>query len=207
MNWRTYLMNVVECITNLPSSLWDDTCHEVSAGLLSGLVVISVSGMTWLAVCIVTYLYRLFKRKHAFVVFFREGVHGLSDFTDFKIITVGTHYLDVMVRAESPAIIRAADFRFVIDTKHLQSPRSDASTDDIEIISATDLDIPPPRFSSVTGQDQAGGVDIYYSPPYHRVQGQFLRVKIGIVAKNEWQGYLSFCESKVYSYHPFRVTP
>lgn len=209
MTWRTYLMNAIECILNLPASLTEETCHEVSAGLLggliSGLLVLSVSGIIWLSLKAVGWLYCFAKTKHSFVVFFRLGNHGLSDFTDFQKVSLGIHKLDVMVRVDTRINIEHADLRFVTDTKHLQHPRSDADTNFIEILDARDLDISPPRFSSVTGYDQAGGVDLNYSPSYRRVSGEFIRIQITVHAKREWEGYLSFRESRIYSTHPFRV--
>ncbi len=209
MSWRTYLMNIIECFKSLPGSLLEDTCHELNAGLLGGLVagsvVLGISAVGWILFQFFMWACRKWRVHHSYTIWFREGNHGLTPMNEFKTVSIGTHYLDVMIRAERKVSIEHADIRFAIDTKHRQQPRSDANTDDIEITGAEDLDLPTTRFWWRIGLDQAGGVDMGYSPAYNRTKGDFVRIRIKVEARREWQGYLSFRESRTYASTPFRV--
>lgn len=187
------------CLSQLPASLFDKNCSDIiqSLGVAGGGLLVLWGILKW---CWIK-----FKEKHSYTVFFRRGNHALSDITDFETVSVGTHYLDVMIRAERKLAVENADIRFVIDKNHLQHPRSDADTADIEITEAQDLDLDAPRFWWRIGLDQAGGVDFGYSTTYNRAKGDFLRIRIKVEAKREWEGFISFRESRIYSYHAFRV--
>ena len=201
MNWRILFVwgFTMLCLSQLPASLVDPNCSNVfqNLGIAGGGIVSVFFALKW--------VWQKWMEKHSYTVFFRRDNHRLSDITDFWAVPTGTQFIDVMVRAERKVSIEHADIRFVIDKNHLQNPRSDADTDDIEITSAEDLDIPSPRFSWKAGLDQAGGVDLWYLPAYNRVKGDFLRIRIKVEAKRGWQGFISFRESRIYSYHPFRV--
>jgi hypothetical protein len=201
MNWRTLLWwwFIMLCLSQLPTSLLDANCTNVFQNI--AFAVGAITGMFWL----IKWAWQKYKEKHSYIVRFRRENHGLSEITEIQTVLIGIHHLDVMIKATHGVSIEHADIRFVIDKLHRQHPRSDANRDDIEITYAMDLDIRAPRFSYAVGNDQAGGVDLNYSPPYRRVRGQFVRVQIAVQAKREWEGYISFCESKVYAYYPFRV--
>ena len=196
MNGRTLLWwwIIVGCLTRLPASILDSNCTE-TLQILGILLVVSYFVFKW--------RYRKWMEKHSYTVYFGEGDNQFSANTDFKTVEIGDHLLDVMIRAKRTVEVESANLRFTIDTKHLQSPRSDVEKSVIAIVEAKDLDIGVPRFSSKHGK--AGGFDLNYSPAYRRVTGDFLRIRIRVKAKQEWEGYLSFCESKAYYYHRFRV--
>lgn len=187
------------CLSQLPASLLDSGCTNVFQNI--AFAVGAISGVYWF----IRLVWQKIKEKYSYTVRFRRPDHALSEITEIQTVPVGTYFLDVMIRANRNVSIHYADIRFVIDKLHRQHPRSDADIEAIEITQVKDLDIDPPRFSGRTGTDQAGGCDLIYSPAYNRGKGDFLRVRIRVVAKKEWQGYISFRESRIYSYYPFRI--
>ena len=182
------------CLTQLPASIRDSDCTE-TLQILGVLFVVGFFVFKW--------LYRKWTEKHSFIVYFGEGDDQVNVSADFKTVEIGEHVLDVMVRAKRTVDVESANLRFVVDTKHLQSPRSDVEKSIIALMEAKDLDIVAPHFSSK--HDKGGGYDLKYSPAYKRVAGSFLRIRIRVKAKQEWEGYLGFCESKAYYYHRVRV--
>ena len=184
----------MNCLTQLPASIRDPDCTE-TLQILGVLLVVGFFVFKW--------LYRKWTEKHSYAVYFGEGDDQVNVGADFKTVEIGEHVLEVMIRAKRTVEVESANLRFAVDTKHVQSPRSDVEKSVIAIVEAKDLDIRAPQFSSK--HDKAGGYDLNYSPAYRRVAGDFLRIRIRVKAKQEWEGYLGFCESKVYYYHRFRV--
>jgi hypothetical protein len=184
----------VDCLTQLPASIRDSDC----TGTLQIFGVLLVVGFF-----VLKWLYRKWTEKHSYAVYFGEGDDLVNVGGDFRTIEIGEHVLDVMIRTKRTVDVESANLRFAVDTKHVQNPRSDVEKSVIDIVDAKDLDIRAPQFSSK--HDKAGGYDLSYSPAYRRVAGDFLRIRIRIKAKQEWEGTLRFCESKAYYYHPFRV--
>ena len=182
------------CLTQLPASIRDSDCTE-TLQVLGVLLVVGFFVFKW--------LYRKWREKHSFVVYFGEGDDQVNVSADFKTVEIGEHVLDVMIRAKRTVEVESANLRFAVDTKHSQNPHSDVEKSVIAIVEAKDLDIDAPQFSSK--HDKAGGYDLKYSPAYRRVAGAFLRIRIRIKSKQEWEGYLRFCENKAYYYHRFRV--
>jgi hypothetical protein len=184
----------MDCLTQLPASIRDSDCTET----LQVFGVVLVVGFF-----IFKWLYRKWTEKHSYAVYFGEGDDLVNVGADCKTIEIGEQVLEVMIRAKRTVEVESANLRFAVDTKHVQSPHSDVEKSVIAIVDAKDLDIRAPQFSSKHGK--AGGYDLKYSPAYKRVAGDFLRIRIRVKAKQEWEGYLRFCESKAYYYHPFRV--
>jgi len=184
----------VGCLTQLPASIRDSDCTE-TLQVFGVLLVVGFFVSKW--------LYRKWTEKHSYAVYFGEGDDLVNVGADCKTIEIGEHVLDVMIRAKRTVEVESANLRFAVDTKHVQSPHSDVEKSVIAIVDAKDLDIRAPQFSSKHGK--AGGYDLKYSPAYKRVAGDFLRIRIRVKAKQEWEGYLGFCESKAYYYHSFRV--
>jgi len=184
----------VGCLTQLPASIRDSDCTE-TLQVFGVLLVVGFFVLKW--------LYRKWTEKHSYAVYFGEGDDLVNVGADFRTIEIGEHVLDVMIRAKRTVEVESANLRFAVDTKHVQSPHSDVEKSVIAIVDAKDLDIRAPQFSSKHGK--AGGYDLKYSPAYKRVAGDFLRIRIRVKAKQEWEGYLGFCESKAYYYHSFRV--
>lgn len=182
------------CLTQLPASIRDSDCTE-TLQIFGVLLVVGFFVFKW--------LYRKWTEKHSYAVYFGEGDDLVNVGADFKTIEIGEHVLDVMIRAKRTVEVESANLRFAVDTKQVQSPRSDDEKSVIAIVDAKDLDIRAPQFSSK--HDKAGGYNLTYSPAYRRVAGDFLRIRIRVKVKQEWEGYLRFCESKAYYYHPFRV--
>ena len=184
----------MSCLTQLPASIRDSNCTE-TLQILGVLLVVSFFVFKW--------LYRKWTEKHSYAVYFGEGNDQVNVGADVKTVEIGEHVLDVMIRAKRTVEVESANLRFTVDAKHLQSPRSDVEKSVIAIVEAKDLDIDAPQFSSK--YHKAGGYDLKYSPAYGRVAGDFLRIRIRVKAKQEWEGHLSFCESKAYYTHRFRV--
>lgn len=182
------------CLTQLPASIRDSDCTE-TLQVFGVLLVVGFFVFKW--------LYRKWTEKHSYAVYFGEGDDLVNVGADCKTIEIGEHVLDVMIRAKRTVEVESANLRFAVDTKQVQSARSDVEKSVIAIVDAKDLDIRAPQFSSKHGK--AGGYDLTYSPAYRRVAGDFLRIRIRVKAKEEWEGNLRFCESKAYYYHPFRV--
>lgn len=184
----------MSCLTQLPASIHDSNCTE-TLQILGAVLVVAFFGLKW--------LYGKWTEKHSYTVYFGEGDDQINVSGDFKTVEMGECLLDVTIRAKRTVEVESANLRFTVDTKHVQSPRSDVEKSVIAIVEAKDRDIVAPQFSSK--HDKAGGYDLTYSPAYNRVAGEFLRIRIRVKAKQEWEGYLSFCESSAYYYHPFRV--
>jgi len=184
----------VGCLTQLPASIRDSDCTE-TLQIFGVVLVVGFFVFKW--------LYRKWTEKHSYAVYFGEGDDLVNVGADFKTIEIGEHVLDVMIRAKRTVEVESANLRFAVDTKQAQSPRSDVEKSGIAIVDVKDLDIPAPQFSSK--HDKAGGYDLTYSPAYRRVVGEFLRLRIRVKVKQEWEGSLRFCESKAYYYHSFRV--
>ncbi|MGH9878725.1 MAG: hypothetical protein ACRD5H_13900, partial [Nitrososphaerales archaeon] len=184
----------MSCLTQLPASIRDSDCTET----LQALGVVLVVGFF-----ILKRFYRKWTEKHSYAVYFGEGDDLVNVGADCKTVEIGEHVLDVMIRAKRTVEVESANLRFTVDTKQAQNPRSDVEKSVIAIVDAKDLDIRAPQFSSKHGK--AGGYDLTYSPAYRRVSGEFLHIRIRVKVKQEWEGYLRFCESKAYYYHPFRV--
>ncbi|MGH7183519.1 MAG: hypothetical protein ACREJN_16295 [Nitrospiraceae bacterium] len=184
----------MNCLTHLPASIHDSDCTE-TLQVLGLLLVISFFVFKW--------LYRKWAEKHSYTVYFGEGDDQVNVGADFKTVEIGEHVLDVMIRAKRTVEVEFANLRFTVDAKHVQSPRPDVEKSVIAIVEAKDLDINTHQFSSK--HDKAGGYDLKYSPAYRRVAGDFLRIRIRVKAKQEWEGYLRFCESKAYYKHRFRI--
>ena len=184
----------MSCLTQLPASIRDPDCTE-TLQILGVLLVVGFFIFRW--------LYRKWTEKHSYTVYFGEGDDQVNVGADFKTVEIGEHVLEVMIRAKRTVEVESANLHFAVDTKHGQTSRSDVEKSVIAIVEAKDLDIRAPQFSSK--HDKAGGYDLKYSPAYRRVAGEFLRIRIRIKAKQEWEGYLGFCESNAYYYHGFRV--
>ena len=184
----------MSCLTQLPASIRDSDCTE-TLQILGVVLVVGFFVLKW--------RYRLWTEKHSYAVYFGEGDDQVNVGADCKTVEIGEHVLDVMIRTKRTVGVESANLRFTVDTKHLQRPRSDVEKSVIAIVEAKDLEISAPQFSSK--HDKAGGYDLAYSPASRRVSGDFLRIRIRVKAKQEWEGYLSFCESKAYYYHRFRV--
>lgn len=184
----------MSCLTQLPGSIRDSNCTE-TLQILGVLLVISFFVFKW--------FYRKWTEKHSYVVYFGEGDDRVNVGADCKTVEIGEHVLDVMIRTKRTVEVDSANLRFTVDAKHVQRPRSDVEKSVIAIVEAKDLDIDAPQFSSK--YDKSGGYDLTYSPAYRRGAGDFLRIRIRVKAKQEWEGYLSFCESKAYYYHRFQV--
>ena len=184
----------MSCLTQLPASIRDADCTE-TLQILGVVLVVIFFVLKW--------RYRKWTEKHSYVVYFGEGNDQVNVGADSKTVEIGEHVLDVMIRAKRTVEVESANLRFTVDTKHVQSPRSDVEKSVIAIVEAKDLDIDAPQFSSK--HDKAGGYDLTYSPASRRVAGDFLRIRIRVKAKQEWEGYLSFCESKAYYTHRVRV--
>jgi hypothetical protein len=182
------------CLTQLPASIRDSDCTET----LQVLGVVLVVGFF-----IFRWLYRKWTEKHSYAVYFGEGDDQVNVGAEFKTVEPGEHVLDVMIRAKRTVDVESTNLRFAADTKQVEHSRSDVEKSVIAIVEAKDLDIHAPQFSSK--HDKAGGYDLTYSPAYRRVAGAFLRIRIRIKAKQEWEGYLRFCENEAYYYHRFRV--
>ena len=184
----------MSCLTQLPASIRDSDC----TGTLQILGVVLVVGFF-----VLQWRYRKWTEKRSYAVYFGEGDDQVNVGADCKTVEIGEHVLEVMIRAKRTVEVESANLRFTVDTKHLQRPRSDVEKSVIAIVEAKDLEIGAPKFSSK--HDKAGGYDLTYSPAYRRVAGDFLRIRIRVKAKQEWEGYLSFCENKAYYTHRFRV--
>ena len=182
------------CLTQLPASIRDSDCTE-TLQILGVLLVVGFFVFKW--------LYRKWTEKHSFIVYFGEGDDQVNVSADFKTVEIGEHVLDVMIRAKRTVEVESANLRFAVDTKQSQNPRSEVEKSVIAIVEAKDLDIGAPQFSSK--HNKAGGYDLKYSPAYRRVAGAFLRIRIRVKCKQEWEGYLRFCESEGYYSHRFRV--
>ena len=182
------------CLTQLPASIRDTDCTE-TLQIFGVLLVVGFFVFKW--------MYRKWTEKHSYAVYFGGGDDLVNVGADFKTIEIGEHVLDVMIRAKRTVEVESANLRFAVDTKQVQSLRSDVEKSVIAIVDAKDLEIRAPQFSSK--HDKAGGYDLTYSPAYRRVAGDFLRIRIRVKAKQEWEGCLRFCGSKAYYYHPFRV--
>jgi hypothetical protein len=184
----------MSCLTQLPASIRDSDCTE-TLQVLGVLLVVGFFVFKW--------LYRKWTEKHSYAVYFGEGDDQVNVGADCKTVEIGEHVLEVMIRAKRTADIESANLRFTVDAKNGQSSHSDVEKSVIAIVEAKDRDIGAPQFSSK--HDKAGGYDLTYSPAYRRVAGAFLRIRIRVKAKQEWEGYLRFCESKTDYYHRFRV--
>jgi hypothetical protein len=184
----------VHCLTQLPASIRDADCTE-TLQILGLVLVIGFFISKW--------LYRKWTEKHSYAVYFGEGDDQVNVGADFKTVEIGEHVLDVMIRAKRTVEVESANLRFAADTTQGQRPRSDIEKSGIAIVEAQDRDIGAPQFSSK--HDKAGGYHLTYSPAYRCVAGEFLRIRIRIKAKQEWEGYLRFGENKAYYYHRFRV--
>ena len=182
------------CLTQLPASIRDADCTE-TLQILGVVLVVGFFVLKW--------QYRLWTEKHSYALYFGEGDDQINVGADCKTVDIGEHVLEVMIRAKRTVEVESANLRFTADTKHVQCPRSDVEKSVIAIVEAKDLDLGAPQFSSK--HDKAGGYDLTYSPASRRVAGDFLRIRIRVKAKQEWEGYLRFCESKAYYYHRFRV--
>ena len=185
---------IVNCLTQLPASIHDADCTE-TIQILGILLVVGFFVLQW--------LYRKWREKHSYVVYFGEGDDQVNVGADCKTVEIGEHVLDVMIRAKRTVEVEFANLRFTADTKHVPGPHSGAEKSVIAIVEAKDRDLGAPQFSSK--HDKAGGYDLKYSPASGRVAGDFLRIRIRVKAKQEWEGYLSFCESKASYHHRFRV--
>lgn len=185
----------MNCITQLPASIHDADCTE-TIQVLGLLLVIGFFVVQW--------LYRKWKEKHSYVVYFGEGDDQVNVGADCKTVEIGEHVLDVMIRAKRTVEVESANLRFTAETKRGSGSHLGTEKSVIAIVEAKDLEIGTPQFSSK--HDKAGGYDLKYSPASRRVAGDFLRIRIRVKAKQEWEGYLSFCESKVSYTHRFRVT-
>ena len=184
----------MSCLTQLPASIRDSDCTE-TLQILGVVLVVSFFVLKW--------LYRKWTEKHSYAVYFGEGDDLVNVGADCKTVELGEHVLEVMIRAKRTVELESANLRFVVDTKHLQNPRSDVEKSVIAIVEAKDVEIGAPQFSSK--HDKAGGYDLKYSPAVRRIAGSFLRIRIRIKAKQEWEGYLGFCENKGYYYHRFQA--
>jgi hypothetical protein len=184
----------VSCLTQLPGSIRDSDCTE-TLQVLGVVLVVGFFVFRW--------LYRKWTEKHSYAVYFGEGDDQVNVGADSKIVELGEQVMDVMIRAKRTVDVESANLRFTVDTKHVEHSRSDVEKSIIAIVEAKDLDIRTPQFSSK--HDKAGGYDLTYAPAYRRVAGAFLRIRIRVKAKQEWEGYLRFCESEAYYYHRFRV--
>ena len=184
----------MSCLTQLPASIRDSDCTE-TLQVLGVLLVVGFFVFKW--------LYRKWREKHSYALYFGEGDDQVNVGADCKTVEIGEHVLDVMIRAKRTTDIESANLRFTVDTKNGQSSHSDVEKSVIAIVEAKDRDIHAPQFSSK--HDKAGGYDLTYSPAYRQVAGAFLRIRIRVKAKQEWEGYLRFCESKTAYYHRFRV--
>lgn len=182
------------CLTQLPASIRDSDCTE-TLQVLGVLLVVGFFIFRW--------LYRKWTEKHSYAVYFGVGDDQVNMSADAKTVELGEHVLDVMIRAKRTVDVESANLRFAIDTKDVEHSRSDAGKSVVAIVEAKDLDIRAPQFSSK--HDKAGGYDLTYSPAYRRVAGAFLRIRIRVKAKQEWEGYIRFCENEAYYYHRFRV--
>ncbi len=182
------------CLTQLPGSIHDANCTE-TLQILGAVLIVAFFVGKWLQ--------RKWTEKHCYTLYFSEGDDQINVSGDFKTVDIGEHEIEVMIRAKRAIEIESANLRFTVDTKHLQSPRSDVEKSIIAIVDAKDRDIVAPQFSSK--HDKAGGYDLKYTPAYDRAAGEFVRIRIRVKAKQEWEGYLSFCESQAYYYHPFRI--
>ena len=184
----------MSCLTQLPASIRDSDCTE-TLQILGVVLVVGFFVFRW--------LYRKWTEKHSYAVYFGEGDDQVNVGADSKTIEPGEQLVDVMIRAKRTVEVESANLRFAADTKHVEAARSDVEKSVIAIVEAKDLDIRTPQFSSK--HDKAGGYDLTYSPAYRRVAGAFLRIRIRVKAKQEWEGYLRFCENEAYYYHRFRV--
>jgi hypothetical protein len=184
----------VNCLTHLPASIRDPDCTE-TLQVLGVVLVVGFFVLKW--------LYRKWAEKHSYVIYFGEGDDQVNVGADCKTIDIGEHVLDVMIRAKRLVDVESANLRFAVGTTPAKNPREDAGKSVIAIVEAKDRDIVAPQFSSK--HDKAGGYDLTYSPAYRRIAGAFVRIRIRVKAKQEWEGYLRFCENKAYYYHRFRV--
>ena len=184
----------MSCLTQLPASIRDSDCTE-TLQILGVVLVVGFFVFRW--------LYRKWTEKHSYAVYFGEGDDQVNVGADSKTIEPGEQLVDVMIRAKRTVEVESANLRFAADTKHVEAARSDVEKSVIAIVEAKDLDIRAPQFSSK--HDKAGGYDLTYSPAYRRAAGAFLRIRIRVKAKQEWEGYLRFCENEAYYYHRFRV--
>ena len=184
----------MSCLTQLPGSIRDSDCTE-TLQVLGVVLVVGFFVFRW--------LYRKWTEKHSYAVYFGEGDDQVNVGADSKIVELGEQVVDVMIRAKRTVEVESANLRFTVDTKHVEHSRSDVERSIIAIVDAKDLDIRAPQFSSK--HDKAGGYDLTYSPGYRRVAGAFLRIRIRVKAKQEWEGYLRFCENEASYYHRFRV--
>ena len=184
----------MSCLTQLPASIRDADCTE-TLQILGVVLVVGFFVLKW--------RYRKWTEKRSYALYFGEGDDQVNVGADCKTVDIGEHVLDVMIRAKRTVDVESANLRFTVDTTHVQRPRSDVEKSVIAIVEAKDLDIGAPQSSSK--HDMAGGYDLTYSPAYRRVAGDFLQIRIRVKAKQEWEGYLSFCESKAYYQHRFRV--
>lgn len=182
------------CLTQLPASIRDSDCTE-TLQVLGVVLVVGFFSFRW--------LYRKWAEKHSYAVYFGVGDDQVNVSAEAKIVELGEQVVDVMIRAKRTVEIESANLRFAVDTNQGQKNRSDVEKSVIAIVDAKDLDIYAPQFSSK--HDKAGGYDLTYSPAYRRGAGAFLRIRIRIKAKQEWEGYLRFCENEAYYYHSFRV--
>ena len=184
----------MSCLTQLPASIRDPDCTE-TLQVLGVVLVVTFFVLKW--------LYRKWTEKHSYAVYFGEGDDQVNVGADCKTVEIGEHVVEVMIRAKRTVEVESANLRFAVDTKHVKHPRSDVEKSVIAIVEAKDLDIRAPQFSSK--HDKAGGYDLTYSPAYRRVAGDFMRIKIRVKAKQEWEGYLCFCESNANYYHRVQV--
>ena len=184
----------MSCLTQLPASIRDADCTE-TLQILGVVLVVGFFVLKW--------RYRKWTEKRSYALYFGEGDDQVNVGADCKTVEIGEHVLEVMIRAKRTVEVESANLRFSVDTTHVQRPRSDVEKSVIAIVEAKDLEICAPQFSSK--HDKAGGYDLIYSPAYRRVAGDFLRIRIRVKAKQEWEGYLRFCESKAYYTHRVRV--
>ena len=184
----------MSCLTQLPGSIRDSDCTE-TLQVLGVVLVVGFFVFRW--------LYRKWTEKHSYAVYFGEGDDRVNVGADSKTVELGEHVVDVMIRAKRTVDVESANLRFTVDTKHVEHSRSDVEKSIIAIVEAKDLDIRAPQFSSK--HDKAGGYDLTYAPAYRRVTGAFLRIRLRVKAKQEWEGYLRFCENEASYYHRFRV--
>ena len=182
------------CLTQLPASIRDSDCTE-TLQVLGVVLVVGFFVFKW--------LYRKWTEKHSYAVYFGEGDDQVNVGADCKTVELGEHVIDVMIRTKRTLEVESANLRFTVDSMHGEHSRSDAEKSVIAIVEAKDLDIHAPQFSSK--HDKAGGYDLKYSPAYRRVAGAFLRIRIRVKAKQEWEGYIRFCENEAYYYHRFQV--